>query len=242
LAIEDHMTSQAYRFCQRAALLLIFHGGVATAAHAEPVPITVLDTLRGISTSTVFDAVGSGGLVVSGDQLVGPLFTVPDRFVLTEIGAFANLCNLTGGDPSCRSTSPLTVQIRNALPSGPDLSNVIASFVLSSDDDPMHVSFERASAQLSLPAGQYFALFVPLDSNFGNLLGIASSPFGFVPVTTSGAVVHPYGNSVILTDIAAAIRIQGTQDRAPVPEPATVLLVGAGAVALVRRRPRNGQR
>jgi len=130
----------------RSAVTLVFVVFVpsvfAAVAVADPIPlgqITLVDTLHGVPADTVFDVGGSGGFVPSSNAFVGPAFTTSERIVLTEIGAFLNLCNTTVGDPSCVSKSPLIVQVRPSVNGLPDLSTVLGSFELSNDEDVARV-------------------------------------------------------------------------------------------------------
>jgi hypothetical protein len=224
-------------FAATAALsIALFQAALATKVSADPIPVTVIDTLHGVSPSTVFDVSGSGGLVVSGNQFFGPAFSLSPSFRLTEIGAFANLCFANVGDPSCSGRSPMTVEIRRSINGAPDPGRVIASFALSSDDNARQVAFESASIGLTLPRGDYFALFRTATSSFGTLLTHAMSPFDFAPSVTRGALFNPTLQRSSLGEEAIGVRILGVIAPSAVPEPSTILLVATGIAAAARRR------
>jgi len=76
----------------------------------------------------------------------------------------------------------------------------VASYVLSSDGDPFTFSYESVAPNLSLPPGNYFALFGVQADDFGILLNNASSPFvyqaglvpaGFLDPTTGQSSASP---------------------------------------------------
>jgi hypothetical protein len=136
------------------------------------------------------------------------------------------------GVPDCPNTLPLVVQLRPSLGGRPDPSKLIASFTLSPDDDPLHVSFESASMRLLLARGSYFALFTAQKSDVGFLLGSASDPFAYSPQLTDVGFVS--ASAVDVSRQFASVRILG--EAAPVPEPATLTLLSAGFAAAGLRK------
>jgi hypothetical protein len=120
----------------------------------------------------------------------------------------------------------------------PDPSRLIASFTLSHDDDPLHVSFESASMRLLLARGSYFALFSAQRSDVGYLLTGALDPFKYSPELADVGFVSELG--VDVSRQFASVRILG--EAAPVPEPATLTLLSAGFAAAVLRKGAAGRR
>ena len=176
-------------------------GGATPASAAQSV--TLVDTLGAASPTTTFSVFGSGGWVVSANEILGPKFTLAQPTVITEIGGFLS----TGffGE----STLPLVVEIRPSVGDAPDLGSVLGTFALSSDNQPLVISYESTSPNIVLPAGEYFALFAAQDGGGGIMLQTASipftyraglSPFGFVNVLTGATRASPgeYGAVRIL--------------------------------------------
>jgi hypothetical protein len=209
--------------------------GLVNSAAADPIQptITVLDTLGAATPTTVFSVFGSGGFTLGDGAVVGPRFDITRRTVLTEVGAFVNNCRaIAEGVPDCPNTSPLVVQIRPSLDGLPDPSRLLASFTLSHDDDPLHVSFESASMRLLLPQGSYFALFAAQKSDVGFLLRSALDPFTYWPQLADVGFLSASG--VDVSRQFAPVRILG--EAAPVPEPATLTLLSAGFAAAGLRK------
>jgi hypothetical protein len=142
--------------------------------------ISIVDTLGVATPATQFSVFGASGASVLGSQFVGPEFTLTQPTILTEIGGFVNNCDsIVEGVPLCPTTLPFTVQIRRSTNGVPDASTVLASFVLSHDNNPLIVSYESVAINLPLQPGSYFALFAPQGNDQGFLLGSASSPFNY---------------------------------------------------------------
>ena len=175
---------------------------------AQAVDTTILDTLGAATPDTTFSVSGSGGVVTSSSQLVGPRFMVNQDTVITEIGAFLNNCaSIIGGVPQCPDALPLTVQIRPSVAGLPDPSTVLATLVLSHDDDPLLVSYESASPNLQLGPGEYFALFAPQqEQDVGFLL--ASTNEYLAGIVTMG-FLDPTSGNASASDQFAAVRIVG---------------------------------
>jgi hypothetical protein len=145
--------------------------------------VSIADTLGVATPATQFSVFGATGFIFFSAQHVGPKFTLTQPTTLTEIGAFVNTCAINSV-PLCPPAAPLTVQIRPAPTDVSDASPVLASFVLSSDNDPLLVSFESVSVNLPLKPGTYFAVFSPQkidpdNNDVGILLGGAAIPFNY---------------------------------------------------------------
>jgi Tol biopolymer transport system component len=184
--------------------------GIVVAPSARATGTTILDTLGTATPGTTFSVFGSGGVVVSSSQVVGPRFTLAERTTITEIGGFVNNCaSIVGGVPQCPGTLPFTVQIRPSLSGAPDPSSVLATLVLSHDDDPLVISYESVSTNVTLDAGTYFALFAPQDDDAGGLMGSASSPFDYQAGLTNLGFLDPTTGSSSNSDEFAAVRVLG---------------------------------
>lgn len=175
---------------------------------------TVLDTLKGVSTSTDFSVFGTGGQGLGLTTLLtGPEFTLTETTTITEIGGFVNNCtSIISGVPQCPAPSPLAVQIRPADGGVPDLDTVLGTFTLSHDDDPLVISYESAETNLTLQPGTYFAMFTTSETDeAGFLLSFASSPFAFTADSlTLGFLRLDDGTSARSSSpLAAAVRILG---------------------------------
>jgi hypothetical protein len=191
-------------------------------AQADTTTTTIVDTLGMATPSTTFSVFGTGATTISEDQYVGPQFTLTGETVITEIGGFMNNCGQFNPPfvPDCPNTLPFEVQIRPALSGGgvPDPSTVLATFVLSHDDDPLVYSFESVSTNLTLGPGTYFALFHAQQADdVGGLLGNAQTPFGYLPaVTALGILDTSTGVTVpVLWHVPAAVRILGVASSPP---------------------------
>ncbi len=174
--------------------------------------VSIVDTLGAATPTTQFSVVGSGGVSLLSSQFVGPEFTLAQPTTLTEIGGFVNNCgSIVAGKPQCPATLPFTVQIRPSTNGVPDASNVLASFVLSHDNDPLVVSCEKVAIDLTLPAGTYFVLFTPQSSDGGLLLGTASSPFNYQAGLTKMGFLNPSTGGSSASQQFGAVRILGKQ-------------------------------
>ena len=168
--------------------------------------VTIVDSLGVATPTTTFEAPGSSGVGVAPTQLIGPQFTLAQDTVITEIGAFLNHNCLPN---PCPGAAPFAVQIRPATGGTPDPSIVLATFVLSNDGDPLIVSYESVAPNLTLPSGNYFALFVPQDAVDGSLIGGASSPFNYQAELVTLGFLDPSSGTTGVTDSFAAVRVLG---------------------------------
>jgi hypothetical protein len=106
-------------------------------------------------------------------------------------------------------TLPFIVQIRPSINGVPDPFTVLASFVLSHDNDPLVVSYEFATTNFTLAAGTYFALFAPQGSDAGFLLGSASDPFMYQAGMVTLGFLDPSTGQSSIGQVPAAVRILG---------------------------------
>lgn len=161
---------------------------------AQGAPVTVVDNLGSATPQMTFSMFGSGAQVVSSRDRLGPMFSLTERTLITEIGVFANNCaRFTEFVPDCPDTQPLTVEVRPAQGAVPDPVRVLASFELSHDDNPLVYSYEFVNPSLVLEAGPYFALFGAQGDDVGHILTSASNgtyrppasiPTGFLDTET----------------------------------------------------------
>lgn len=183
---------------------------VAPAAPSETV--TILDALGAATTSTHFSVFGTGSnAVIFSSQLAGPEFVLSEPMIVTEIGAFLNNCEtIISGVPHCPGTLPLTVHIRPSVNGLPDPAVVLASFVLSHDDNPLVISYESVIPDVTLDAGRYFALFAAQGSDVGFLLSNATDPFQYEAGIVTLGLVFPFsGTSAVAPNSRNAVRILG---------------------------------
>jgi hypothetical protein len=185
---------------------LVFALG-ASAAPASGDPLTLVDTLGTATPTTTFDFAGGAGQGIFAEQKVGPRFVLTQPTVITEIGGIVNNCEtILAGVPQCPVTAPLVVQIVPSVEGLPDVQNVLATFVLSHDNDPLTFSYESVNPNLQLGAGTYFALFGAQNEDVGSLL--ANAPGYDAGVTTMGLWVAWWPVPAV-TDLQGAVRILG---------------------------------
>jgi len=183
-----------------------------SAAAGSPVATAkervIVDTL-GVDPSTTFSLLGSGGQTVTINQFVGPRFTLDRRTRITEIGAFLNDCLQAMQAESCRATRPFTVQIHPEKNGAPDPNIVLATLVLSHNNDPSVVTYESVRPHIPpLPAGTYYALFAPQRTeDVGQLLGSANNGAYTAGLAELGYIITPAQVSVGV--VPAAVRILG---------------------------------
>ena len=220
--------------------------GVPFVPSAQAADTAIVDTLGDATPTTTFSVFGAGGQTIFGSQYVGPRFTLVQEAVITEIGAFVNNCGtIIGGVPQCPDTLPLVVQVRPSVAGVPDPSTVVATFELSHDDNPLVVSYESASTNLRLAAGEYFALFAPQNDDVGFLLSGAGSyqagivTMGFLDPTSGNAfaseqfgavriVGHSLDAAGLLDDLANAVM---QQDAGPTAGLAKILSEASRALS-----------
>jgi hypothetical protein len=181
----------------------------AVAASPDPSTVAILDTLGAATPTTKFSVFGSGGISVLPTQSVGPMFTLAQATVITEIGGFLNDGVFINGvlQPPFNPL-PFIVQIRPSVAGTVDASTVLATFVLSSDKNPTIVSYESVGTKLLLEAGTYFAMFARQDESQGFVLASANSPFAYLAGTTTFGVLSPSVQNATFPQ-AAAVRILG---------------------------------
>lgn len=166
----------------------------------------IVDTL-GVPPTTTFSLAGSGGQTVAASQMVGPRFVLDRRTRITEIGGFLNNC---GSQPqNCQNTGPFTVQIRPDKNGAPDTNVVLATLVLSHDNDPFVVRYEFVRPHIPpLPAGTYYALFVPQRAGeAGLLLGSANNGAYTAGLAELGYITFDAG--AFVGTVPAAVRVLG---------------------------------
>lgn len=185
---------------------------IPSAAVASPAGTAkervIVDTL-GVDPGTTFSVLGSGGQTVSVNQMVGPRFVLDRRTRITEIGGFLNNCEQIAQPDRCRDTGPFTVQIRPDKNGAPDPDTVLATLVLSHDNDPFVVRYEFVRPHIRpLPAGTYYALFVPQrTADVGLLLGSANNGAYTAGLAELGFITADGGAFVGV--VPAAVRVLG---------------------------------
>ena len=178
------------------------------AVSAKPKTATVLDTLGAATPQTVFGVFGSSGVSILPSVSVGAEFVLSERTFVTEIGGFVNNCvAIVEGLAQCPDTRPFLLQVRPSTNGLPDPVTVLATFVLSHDDDPYHTSYESVRMNLKLPAGRYFAMFVAQGSDAGYLLGGASTPFSYLADSLREGAVNLQTGAVSASQEYAAVRV-----------------------------------
>lgn len=202
-----------YFFTKKLSSIVMLIVGLAifVSVGQASAPVSILDSLGTATPATQFPLFESTGLGILDDNFIGPQFTLTQPTTLTEIGAFVNSrCIFTDDDVAlCSDPSPLIVQIRPALNGLPDPSTVLASFVLSHDNDPLVISYESVATNLLLQPGTYFALFVPQTNNVGLFLTTATSPFAYQAEVINIGALNPATQDAVVLQTFAAARILG---------------------------------
>jgi hypothetical protein len=176
----------------------------------------ILDALGTVTPTTTFSVFGSGGTSISGEQSVGPAFTLTVPTVITEIGGFVNNCrSIINGQPMCPNRLPFLIQIGQAV-DGSFVS--VGQFALPLDVDPLTVTYEAVDPNLLLNPGSYFALFVAQGQDAGELLGNAEGGTYVADTVLLGVDIS---GRFTEDEVPAAVRILG----ATVPEPDSLLLL-----------------
>lgn len=196
------------RFAFLCAALVVAVAPFAAGAPAKAATVPILDTLGVASPTTMFSVFGAGGQQISPEQFAGPQFTITQPTLITEIGGFVNNCQaISMNVPHCPNTRPFTVQIRPSIGGVPDTDEIIDSFVLSHDDNPLVVSYETTTPNIVLMPGTYFALFAPQGADAGFLLSSAQDPFSYMAGVATIGFVRP--ESAFSGSGFAAVRILG---------------------------------
>jgi hypothetical protein len=143
--------------------LILLLLGFVMPVHADVV--TIVDSLGDVPLDTQFSLDGAGGYVLqNGFQVFGPKLTLTEPTMLTEIGAVMNVNCYLPDDPPCDpppAGPSVIVQIHPSTNGVPDPFTIIASFILSNDNNPLLFSFESVATNLTLEPGEYFAIFAP---------------------------------------------------------------------------------
>ena len=108
--------------------------------------LAIVDTLGAATPATKFDRDDREDCRSVRFSKSVQQFTLNKRTVITEIGGFI-------ADGGVFGTAPVVVQIRPSLNGNPDPSTILATFELSSDDDPLVTSYESVTPGLHLGAG-----------------------------------------------------------------------------------------
>lgn len=150
--------SRQFVSCLRSALTIaalavgIFSAVAVSSARADNT-ITILDSLNGVPTSTVFPAVS--GTAILPFQFAGPEFTLTQTTTITEVGGFIAIL----------STQPILVDIVGSVNGLPDPSHVLGVFPLTVSAPLTYpqATYESVAPNLTLLPGTYFALFGAQD-------------------------------------------------------------------------------
>jgi len=165
-----------------------------------PGPLTaIVDTLGAATPAVTFGVPGSGGVTIYDRQNAGPLFSVAERTLVTEIGGFF-----------AYNRAPLRVEIRPSVDGVPDVSTVLATFELPMSGTGPTVSYVAVTPGVVLPPGTYFAMFASQTGDVGSLLGTASVPFEYrAGSTPMGFLDAIEGTSSASPSEYIAVRILG---------------------------------
>jgi hypothetical protein len=165
--------------------------------------LSLVDGLGVATPATQFNVGGSGGTAIVSAQFAGPRFILNQPTRITEIGGFLNCAQ-------CPGIPPFIVQIRPSRNGIPDATTVLASFVLSDDDDPRVISYESVAPNLTLGPGSYFAIFAPQGGAEGFVLGRAQSPFLYVAGPITEGFINPSTGISSAHASRGAVRVLGT--------------------------------
>lgn len=216
-ASKAHCTNATMKLATCALTLFVGIG----IAHPSGKASTIVDSLGQATTSTQFSVFGSGGVLIHGQQLAGPRFTLNNRTMITEVGGFlssAKTITLGIAEPN---TLPHTIQFHPSINGLPDMQNTLATFELSEDGVPLIVGYESATPNFILGPGTYFALFGSQGEDSGILLENSFGP----PRYQGESVMVGVSVPLVVEERHAAVRILGK----PVPESGgTLTLLGLG--------------
>ena len=160
--------------------------------------ITILDSLNGVPTTTVFSAVS--GLAILPFQFSGPEFTLTQTTTITEVGGFMTIL----------TSQPLPVEILPAANGVPDPSHVLGTFTLTpSPRLPFpEATYQSVAPNLTLPPGTYFALFGAQD--IGGATWWGESDTGLLPqLITAGSWDPTTGATSVVAPEFLGARVLG---------------------------------
>ena len=199
----NHAFTKKLRQCFVATLVSGFLMFASVAPAWASGTISILDTLGAATPDTQFSFGGADSIITNRFAPVGPKFTLTQPTTLTEIGAFLNC------DPPLCLTLPFIVEIRPSINGLPDPSTVLATFVLSDDNNPLVFSYESAAIDLLLQPGTYFAIFAPQGIDELLLLGRAIDPFNYEAGLIDLGVVDLFSGISFVFQERGAVRILG---------------------------------
>lgn len=212
----------------RIAVLLLSINFVPAFARAD----TIMDALGDFTTADAIPNPGTGGQGLADSLQLGPFFHLSGRTRITEIGGFLNTCSNILINPDC-DPAAFFVDIRPSFFGIPDLNNLLGTFALPLDSDPLTSTYLSVDPQLVLPAGDYFAMFRAAGGSGDNYL-VGDSNGLFADFTILGITQGP---EVIV--VRAATRILGEPEPSPIPEPGSLILALSGlTLAAFARRNR----
>ena len=184
------------------------------AGHEKEPPsgtATIVDTMGEVPLNTKFKIPGTAGSLIESNQSIGPEFTLIQPTTITEIGGFVESCYpvIKGLPKECTSNATVSVNIHPGLNSSLNPSTIIASYILSNDNDPSSISYESVQVSLRLDPGTYYAMFNGTEAN-AVVLSWASDPVKYH--CKSGRTGHLRKSSgAVYTDAQfLGVRILGT--------------------------------
>jgi LysM repeat protein len=161
--------------------------------------VAIVDTLGAATPDVTIDAPGSWGDTIFDRQSAGPMFSLADPTLITEIGGFLG-----------SHRAPLRVEIRPSVDGVPDVSTVLATFELPMPRTEPTVSYVAVTRGVVLPPGTYYAMFAAQAGDVGSLLGGASVPFEYRAGSTPMGYLNAIeGTSSASPAVYVAVRILG---------------------------------